>query len=137
MTRVVIDASAGAELVARSLRGRRLRMLIPDDAEEWVPEHFYVEVLSFIRRRAVVEQLLTDSDAATQLQRLRSWPLRRASVEPLVEAAWSLRHNMSVADALYVALADHLGAALLTDDVRLVNSPAFPRSVHPLILERS
>ena len=41
---------------------------------------------------------------------------------------------MSAADAIYVALAEELGAALLTDDHRLIGAPTFPQSVKVLQL---
>jgi predicted nucleic acid-binding protein len=44
---------------------------------------------------------------------------------------------MTMADAVYVALAAELGGALLTDDHRLVNAPGFPTNVSALILARS
>ena len=119
MTRVVIDASAGAEIVADTRRGRALARVIPADAEGWVPEHFYAEVLAVLRRRLVIERVINEVDAASAVSRLHRWRLRRASVQPLVEAAWHYRHNMTAADALYVALAEHLGAELLTDDRNL------------------
>jgi hypothetical protein len=37
---VVIDASAGVELAADTLRGRALPTLLPTDAVPWVPELF-------------------------------------------------------------------------------------------------
>jgi predicted nucleic acid-binding protein len=40
-------------------------------------------------------------------------------VAPLIEAAWAYRHNMTAADAIHVALAEHLGADFLTDDHKL------------------
>jgi hypothetical protein len=43
VTPVVIDASAGVELAADTVRGRALRSLLPGDAVPWVPELFYVE----------------------------------------------------------------------------------------------
>jgi len=49
VTPVVIDASAGAELVADTVR-RALRALLPADAVPWVPETFFVEVGSVLRR---------------------------------------------------------------------------------------
>jgi predicted nucleic acid-binding protein len=49
------------------------------------------------------------------LRRLEAWQFHRASVRPLVDAAWGYRHNMTAADALYVALAEHLGADLALD----------------------
>lgn len=50
MTPVVIDASAGVELAADTVRGRALRTLLPADAVPWVPEHFYVECGAVFRR---------------------------------------------------------------------------------------
>jgi len=41
---------------------------------------------------------------------------------------------MTAADAVYVALAEQLGASLLTDDHRLARTPSFPISVSVLQL---
>jgi predicted nucleic acid-binding protein len=57
---VVVDASAGAEIVARTRRGRALVRLVPIVAEGWVPEHFYAEVLATLRRQALVQELITE-----------------------------------------------------------------------------
>ncbi len=50
MTPVVLDASAGVELVADTLRGRALRTLLPPDPVPWVPEVFFVECGAVLRR---------------------------------------------------------------------------------------
>ena len=50
MTPVVIDASAGVELVADTMRGRALRGLLPADSIPWVPDHFFVECGAVLRR---------------------------------------------------------------------------------------
>jgi predicted nucleic acid-binding protein len=55
----------------------------------------------------------------------------------LITAAWRFRHNMTMADAVYVALAAELGGALLTDGHRLVNAPGFPTNVRVLTLDRT
>jgi predicted nucleic acid-binding protein len=125
---VVIDASAGVEIVAGTRRGRALARLLPGDAEGWVPEHFYAEVLAVLRRQLLASRL-TDSQASAAVARLGAWHLRHASVAPLVPAAWSYRHNLTAGDALYVVLAEQLGASLLTDDQRLAEAPTFPSSV--------
>ena len=134
MTRVVVDASAGAEMLSATLRGRALLRLLPSDAELWVPEHFYVEVLGVIRHQTMVAKTLSSARADTAVDRLQRWHLRQAAVAPLVQSAWSRRHNMSAADAFYVALAERLGAALITDDHRLIGAPTFPKSVNVLQL---
>ena len=134
MTAVVIDASAGVEIVAGTRRGRALARLLPVGAVGWVPEHFYAEVLSVLRRQFLIEERLTESQASTAVSRLASWHLHHASVAPLVSAAWRYRHNLTAADALYVALAERLGASLLTDDQRLAGAPTLPPQVTVLRL---
>jgi len=131
---VVIDASAGAEIVADTRRGRALARLVPADAEGWVPEHFYAEVLSMLRRQFLIEKAITETQATAAVARLRRWRLNHASIAPLVDAAWAYRHNMTAADALYVALAEHLGADFLTDDHKLADGPTFPRNLKVLRL---
>jgi predicted nucleic acid-binding protein len=134
VTSVVIDASAGAEIVADTLRGRSLARLVPTGAEGWIPEHFYAEVLAVLRRRFLIEKVITEAQANAAVGRLRSWHLHNASVAPLVDAAWAYRHNMTAADAIYVVLAEHLGADFLTDDHKLVDGPTFPSHVNVLRL---
>ena len=134
MSSVVIDASAGAEIVAGTRRGRALLRLVPAGSEGWVPEHFYAEVLAVVRRRLLIENAITELQATAAVARLRSWSLHNASIAPLVDAAWTYRHNMTAADALYVTLAEHLGADFLTDDHRLADGPTFPQSVAVLRL---
>ena len=47
-------------------------------------------------------------------------------MRPLIPEAWRLRHNVTVADALYVVVAQHLGAAIVTTDLKLADAPALP-----------
>ena len=55
-----------------------------------------------------------------------AWPLRITQVRGLFADAWRLRANVTLADAIYVALAVHLDAVLLSDDIRLANAPGLP-----------
>lgn len=136
MTAVVIDASAGVEIVGDTRRGRALIDLLPADAQGWVPEHFYVEVIGALRRRLLVEQVISEEQARVAATRLQAWHLHRVSVRPLIDAAWGHRHNIAAADAVYVVLADHLGADLLTDDHKLVGAPTFPGRINVLRVPR-
>ncbi len=114
MKPVVIDASAGAEMVGRTRRGQALARLLPTDAVGWVPEHFDAEVASVPRRQLLVEARISEAQASEALTRLRDWRLRSVGVRPLLDDAWGYHHNMTAADGLYVALAEHLGAQFLT-----------------------
>jgi predicted nucleic acid-binding protein len=131
VTPVVIDASAGVELAADTVRGRELRTLLPLDAVPWVPEVFYVECGAVLRRWDL-NGVLAPVQVATAIEELMAWPLRVTQVRGLFADAWRYRSNITFADAMYVALAEHLGASLLTDDHRLANTPNLP--VHTLRL---
>jgi predicted nucleic acid-binding protein len=60
---LVIDASAGVEMVAGTRRGAALATLLPAEAEGWVPEHFYAEVLAVLRRQFLTPSKLAESQA--------------------------------------------------------------------------
>jgi len=70
VTFVVIDASAGVEIVADTRRGRALARLVPAGSEGWVPEHFYAEVLAVLRRRFLIERRITEMQASAAVARL-------------------------------------------------------------------
>lgn len=69
MTPVVIDASAGVELIADTVRGRALRGLLPSDAVPWAPELFYVECGAVLRRWDL-NAILTPAQMAGALDQL-------------------------------------------------------------------
>lgn len=59
-------------------------------------------------------------------------PLRRVQVRPLLTEAWAKRNNATIADALYVVLAEHLDADLVTADIKLAHTPGLNvRTIHP------
>ena len=88
MTPVVIDASAGIELVADTVRGRALRGLLPADAVPWVPEVFYVEC-SGVLRRWDLNGILTSAQISQAIHELMAWPLRRSAISRKLALRWS------------------------------------------------
>jgi len=118
---LVIDASAVVVLLL-SLPGADAveREVVRDDLV--APAHLDAEVLSalvHLARRGSVEPLR----AQAAIGALVRTPIRRILLSPLLDKAWSHRHNLSAYDGLYVALADRLGCALLTADRRLAGAP--------------
>lgn len=111
-------------MVARTATGRALRKLLPADADPWVPEHFFAEVGSVVRRWVHTETL-TEAQGSAALARLVAWPLHRTQLRSTVTDAWRHRHNITFADALYVVLAE-LHATILTGDHKLANGPTLP-----------
>jgi predicted nucleic acid-binding protein len=125
VTPVVIDASAGLELAADTVRGRALRALLRADAVPWVPELFYVECGAVLRRWDL-NGILTPTQISQAIGEPMAWLLFITQVRGLFADAWQLRANVTFADAVYVALADHLDADLLCEDIRLANAPGLP-----------
>jgi len=72
--------------------------------------------------------------AAAALGRLVRWPGYRYPLTPLLEEAWTYRHNLVIADALYVVLAVRLKADLITGDRRLANAPTLPSGLNVVTL---
>ena len=122
MSAIVLDASAGVEIAFQTPIGRQLQAKVPTGSTTWVPEHYFVEVTGVLRR-AEINGRHTEAQVRVALDRLLGAPVRRVSVRPLISEAWLLRHNMTVADSLYVVMARHLGADLVTTDLKLANSP--------------
>ena len=123
MNIVVVDASAGVEMLARTSTGVRTAELVPAGATMWVPDGvFDVEVLAVLRRWDL-NAVLNPQQIEASLHRLVTWRLRRASVTTVRERAWQLRKNLTFSDACYVALAEALDAPLLTCDRKLVDAP--------------
>ena len=82
------------------------------------PQLIDLEVASTYRRQILAGNL-SDHDALELLRRLAQLPLERHAHEPLMPRIWELRHHVTPYDAAYVALAERLGATLLTRDARL------------------
>ena len=81
-----------------------------------------VEVAQVLRRYVREGGLEVEAGRAG-LETLSLLDLERHSHEPLLERVWALRANLTPYDAVYVALAEALGARLLTCDGRLARAP--------------
>ncbi len=86
------------------------------------PELIDLEVLSVIRRLAQAGSLPTRR-AELAVQDLKDLAIQRARHTALVGRCWELRDNLTSYDAAYVALAEALGAPLVTGDSRIASSP--------------
>lgn len=63
------------------------------------------------------------ADGQRAIQRWSRLGIHRFAVTGLLDRVWVLRSTLSAYDATYVALAEALGSALLTADVRLSRAP--------------
>ena len=118
---VVIDSSALVELVARTERAPAVAQAV-GAADMVAPDVVNPEVLSALRRMERIGTL-TARRGVQAVDDLMDALVRRFSTLPLLAEAWTLRANVSAADALYVVLARILGCPLVTADRKLSRAP--------------
>ncbi|MBD0281329.1 MAG: type II toxin-antitoxin system VapC family toxin [Thermoleophilaceae bacterium] len=116
---IVVDASAVLELLLRTPQsGFVADHLLSDDAEVHAPATLDLEIAGVLRRWELGARLASARAEQSLVfyldQRIALHPPR-----PLLRRAWRLRGKFTSADALYLALAEALDAALLTTDQRL------------------
>jgi predicted nucleic acid-binding protein len=118
---VVIDASALVELVVQSERAPAVLQAV-GSTDMVAPDVVNPEVLSILRRLERTGAL-APRQAVQAVDDLMDAPVRRFSTLPLLAEAWSLRANVSAADACYVVLARILRCPLVTADRKLSRAP--------------
>jgi predicted nucleic acid-binding protein len=119
---IVLDASVLVNVLADdTVDGERARAAIAGQ-DLVAPELIDVEVASVLRRHWLAKSLSARRFAAA-LDDLADLPLDRYPALPLLARVYELRANVSAYDAVYVALAEHLGCDLLTADRRLAAAP--------------
>lgn len=129
---IVVDASAVIELLLRSPLGERVEHRLFARPEALHGPHLLdVEVLQVLRRFESRGEL-QGPRAATALSLLDVLPMRRHPHAPLLSRIWALRDNLTAYDATYVALAEALGAVLVTCDARLGRAPGVRATVEVL-----
>jgi predicted nucleic acid-binding protein len=121
---LVADASALVEVLRNTEVGARVSGAMRG-AVLAAPAHVDAEVLSALGR-LVRARSATASEVDRALERMVDLPMRRYPLPPLLRRAWGLRGNIALADGLYVACAEGLGAKLVTLDGRLARSAPVP-----------
>lgn len=91
-------------------------------SELWAPTLVDSEVLSALARMERAGAV-TGVEATRAVDAWSRMKCERFPSELLLHDAWSHRAVLRVSDAQYVALADRLGAPLLTCDARLARAP--------------
>jgi predicted nucleic acid-binding protein len=121
MADVVVDASAFVDLLMGNPLGVAVRARLAGQSLH-APGHVDAEVLSALGRLNRAGDL--DDDTVTRLLgRVVDAPIERHPVQLLVAGAWTRRHQLRLADALYVELATARGVPLVTTDRRLGDAP--------------
>jgi len=90
------------------------------------PHLLDAEVAQVLRRYAGSGALSAERGEEA-LEDLVDLPLNRYPHDMLLPPIWQLRHNVTAYDAAYIALAEALGATLVTRDRALAAAPARAR----------
>jgi predicted nucleic acid-binding protein len=117
----VVDASVTIKVMGIGPEGDLFAPYLTSSDERHVPELFDVEVVAAIRH-ALMRSVISERRAAELVTDHLDSPMRRHRHLPLMPRAYELRSNVSVADGIYVALAEQLGVPLVTADARLATA---------------
>jgi predicted nucleic acid-binding protein len=119
---IVCDASALVALLLDSGPEGRWAAEAVAGCSLAAPSLICFESANIIRRQEIAGNVSADQAAQAHADLLdlaiEQWPH-----ELLAARAWELRHNLTVYDASYVALAELIGATLVTLDQRIEGAP--------------
>jgi predicted nucleic acid-binding protein len=118
---IVVDASVIVDVLVADERASQTRSLLAHE-EFAAPDLIDIEVASALRG-LWLSRTLDESRLEHAVLDLRRLPLLRQPSMLLIPRAMQLRANLTSYDAVYVALAETLGCALLTKDRRLASAP--------------
>jgi predicted nucleic acid-binding protein len=126
---IVADASAVLEFLLQTPLGARVEARLFRDGDELHAPHLIdVEVTQALRRLVRSGEVSPDR-AAEAIADLVDIDLHRHAHLDLLTRAWKLRDNITAYDAVYVALAEALGATVVTCDAPLGKAPGHRASV--------
>lgn len=120
---IVLDASAVVAMLLRLTQADRIMDRVFAEGETLHAPHLVDVEVSQVVRRYWRAGDITAARGEEALRDLADLPIERHTHEPLLGRIWQLRHNATAYDAAYVALAEGLGAVLVTLDTSLARIP--------------
>ena len=123
---IVLDASAAIEWLLRTPKASAIEArLFAKSAgpSRWHAPHLLDVEVAQVFRKQVAKGVMSDARGHEALQDFLDLPLARYPHDFLLPRVWELRHNLSAYDAVYVALAEALGAPLVTSDANMATAP--------------
>ena len=120
---IVVDASALLELLLQTTLGARVEArLFRGDDELHAPHLVDVEIVQGLRRLVRTGEV-SSGRADEVITDLTDFDLHRHTHVDFLHRAWKLRESISAYDAMYVALAEAIGAPIVTCDGPLAKAP--------------
>ena len=119
---IVIDASALLEALIGTPSASFVEAYIFQADQTIHAPHLLDVEIAQVLRRLVLGDRITTARAQQALAHLTNLQPFRYPHDFLLPRVWELRNNISAYDAIYVALAEYLGAPLVTRDRRMANA---------------
>jgi predicted nucleic acid-binding protein len=119
---IVLDASAAVDWLLQTAVGRHIEERIYSRGESLHAPHLLDLEVAQVLRRLVREAAVSALRADEAIEDLLSLRVTRYPHFVFLQHIWRLRHNFSAYDAAYFALAEKLGATVITRDARLVSA---------------
>ena len=129
---IVVDASVVLEVLLRTPAAQAVEQRLFAEGQSLQAPHLIdLEVIQVLRRFSASRQIRPEHGPAA-VDRFSEFPIRRYPHRILLTRIWELRHNLTAYDAAYVALAEAIGAPLLTADRKLARAPGIECEVELL-----
>ncbi len=119
---IVLDASAAIDWLLQTAAGKQIENQIFSRGESLHAPHLLDLEVAQVLRRLEREGTIFPRRADKAIQDLLDLRVTRYPHFVFLPRMWRLRHNLSAYDAAYVALAEKLGATLVTRDARLASA---------------
>jgi predicted nucleic acid-binding protein len=126
---IVLDASAAIDWLLQTPAGQKIEQRIYTRNESLHAPHLLDLEVAQVLRRLVRERSIPAQRADQAIDDLLDLRITRYPHFIFLPRIWQLRQNFSGYDAAYMALAEKLGAPLITRDSRLASAPGHAATV--------
>ena len=127
---IVLDASATVELLLGTALGGLVAKRLSAAGETLHAPHLIDVEVAQVIRRFVLKGKIAEARASAALQDLMDLGLTRYPHDVLLERVFQLYKYVSASDAVYLTLAEALGAVLVTTDDALSRTRGHDATVH-------
>ncbi len=129
---IVLDASALVDLLLNTEPGVRLARRVRSSRVTLHAPHLIDLEIAQTLRRYVRQGDIEEERAQIALQHLAVLDLNRYAHSDFLPRIWALKENVTAYDAAYAALAEALGAILVTGDHHLAKAPGIRAEIEVL-----